>query len=111
MHTCCHLIGRKLPPQAWHWLQVSSDYRVGRITSQELDVARVAAWKYLGPQSCNFSSPEVNAVRAVICLMFPDNRNDWYDSLCVFLEFCNDAENHQEEQCQLIRELFKEKFI
>jgi hypothetical protein len=107
----CRLLVDLLPPTAEEWLQIAERYRMGESSEAELEEARVAAWKYLGKESCNFQSQEVLAVRALICLLFPDsyeNGEQWGDIVHFFLDVSNQAADHQQEQNQMLRELFPE---
>ena len=89
------------------WLQAAEDYREGRITAEDLKEARVAAWDYLGGRSCDFSSPGVNAIRAVIFLLFPALENDdLYENLFHFLDFCEGAGLSREDSGKRLREAF-----
>lgn len=109
MMACCQLISNKLPEIAHHWLHVAQDYRKGLVSINDLVAARVEAWRFLEPNSNNFSLPEVNAIRAVICLMFPESeQDDWFATLDVFLDFTNAVEEHEAEQSAILRELFKD---
>jgi hypothetical protein len=98
-----------LPPAAEEWLQVADRYRHKQASSDDLERVRVAAWDYLGEDSCNFKSPGVLAVRAVICLLFPDDYEGgerWFETVHFFLDVSNGAADHQREQGELLRQLF-----
>lgn len=69
------------------------------------------AWNFLGKDSCNFKVPGVLAVRAVICLLFPDDyleKQGWYDTIHFFLDVSNQAADYQQEPSRSLRELFPE---
>lgn len=86
-------------------------YRHNQASAADLERVRVAAWDFLGTDSCSFESPEVLAVRAVICLLFPDDYaggERWFDTVHFFLDASNRAANRQREQVELLRELFPE---
>jgi hypothetical protein len=100
-----------LPPAAEEWLQVAERYRHKQASAADLERVRVAAWEFLGKDSCNFESPEVLAVRAVICLLLPDDYEggeQWFETVHFFLHVSNRAADRQTEQCKLLRRLFHE---
>jgi hypothetical protein len=78
-------------------------------SAADLERVRVAAWEFLGRDSCNFKLPGVLAVRAVICLLFPDDYDGgemWFETIHFFLDASNRAADHQREQCKLLRQSF-----
>lgn len=96
-----------MPDVARTALAVAEGYTDGRYTVKTLVNERVKLWEYLGQESCNFSSPEVNAVRAVICCLYEDiPKGEMYDYVRNTLEFCNDVEDNSQAQCQLMSEVF-----
>ncbi len=100
-----------LPRAAEEWFQVAERYRRKHADAADLERVRVAAWDFLGKDSCSFESPNVLAVRAVICLLFPDDYeggDQWFETVHFFLDVSNDAADHQREQCKLLRQLFLE---
>ena len=109
MLDACELIRGVLPEEAASWLQTANEYAAGIAGASELTQARVDAWHYLGTESCNFKDQRVNAVRALICLLFPrEERQDGYETLSHFIQFANDAEPHAGEQILLLRRAFAE---
>jgi hypothetical protein len=111
MLAASRLLAPLLPPAAKEWLQVAEQYGERQATAADLERVRVAAWDYLGKDSCNFESPNVLAVRAVICLLFPDDYEhgeQWFETVHFFLDVSNDAANHQREQSELLLNLFPE---
>ncbi len=115
--ACCQSLVGFLPRDSEQWLSVARDYRIGAATASELEAARVAAWKYLGTASCEVVNPKVAAVRALICLLYPD---DWehregepqrigrFESLDYFLHYSNLVVDAREDQARLLREMFPE---
>ena len=82
-----------------------------KASAADLERVRVAAWNFLGKDSCNFELPGVLAVRAVICLLFSDDYDDgesWFETVQFFLDVSNRAADHQREQGDLLRQLFAE---
>jgi hypothetical protein len=99
-----------LPPAAKEWLQVAERYRrMLPRSAVDLDWARAAAWEFLGKDWCNLDLPRVLAVRAVLCMLYPDRYDDDdLESVRFFLDFSNRAADHQQEQSALLRQLFPE---
>jgi hypothetical protein len=100
-----------LPPAAADWLQVAERYRHREASAVDLERVRVAAWEFLGKNSCDFTSSGVLAVRAVICLLFPDDYDGgdrWFETVHFFLDVSNRAADHQGAQSDLLRQLFPE---
>ena len=111
MFVSCRMLEPVLPPAAADWLQVADRYRHGEASAVDLERVRVAAWEFLGKNSCDFTSPGVLAVRAVICLLFPDEHEGgdwWFETVHFFLDASNRAADHQGAQSQLLRQLFAE---
>jgi hypothetical protein len=111
MLAASRMLAPLLPPAADEWLQVAERYRRKQVSAADLERVRVAAWDFLGKDSCNFESPGVLAVRAVICLLFPDEYEageQWFDTAHFFLDVSNGAADHQREQSELLRQLFPE---
>jgi hypothetical protein len=97
----------KLPDAARRALEVAEGYIEGACSPEILISERVKLWEYLGEESCNFSSPQVNAVRAVICCLYEDiPKDEMYDAVIHTLEFCNDVEGNRPAQYRLMREVF-----
>jgi hypothetical protein len=97
----------RLPSAAERWLQAADEYRRGSISRRELGAARVAAWDHLGDRSCDFGSPEVYAVRAVLFLLYPDiGEDDPSDVVWHFLDFCEGAVLAREDAGRRLREAF-----
>jgi hypothetical protein len=111
MLAASRLLAPLLPVAAEEWLRVAEQYRHKQASSADLERVRVAAWDFLGKDSCNFESPSVLAVRAVICLLFPDDYEggeQWFETVHFFLDVSNDAADHQREQSELLLKLFPE---
>jgi hypothetical protein len=105
---CCRLIYDKLPHIAQGGLAVAEAYVRGQSSGKDLLDERVKLWKFLGKDSCDFSSPRVNAVRAVICCLFINTPPDEaYDHIRAAMEFCNAVEAHEDEQSALLAEIFE----
>jgi hypothetical protein len=111
MLAASRMLAPLLPPAAEEWLRVADRYWHKRATVADLERVRVAAWEFLGKDSCNFESPSVLAVRAVICLLFPDDYEggeQWFETVHFFLDVSNRAADRQTEQSELLRRLFPE---
>ena len=111
MLAASRLIAPLLPPAAEEWLEIAERYRHREASAADLERIRIAAWQFLGRHSCNFELPGVLAVRAVICLLFPDDYDGgewWFETVGFFLDVSNCAADHQREQCELLRRLFPE---
>ncbi len=114
--ACCEQIRGVLPEEADDWLRTACAYRLREVTPAELETVRVAAWKYLGPRSLEVTIPEVCAVRAVICLLFPDDYSAYddetpvritrFESLDWFLRYANCVSDGRVKQLELLRTLF-----
>jgi hypothetical protein len=105
------MLGPLLPPAAEEWLQVAERYRHMQASAADLERVRVAAWEFLGKDSCDFNLPGVLAVRAVICLLFPDDYDGgerWFETVHFFLDDSNRAADQQPTQSDLLRQLFPE---
>ena len=112
MIAASRLLQPLLPTAAEEWLDVAMRYRHGQASAADLERVRVAAWAFLDKESCNFESPRVLAVRAVICSLFPDDYDGgekWFETVYFFLDASNGAADHQREQSELLRELFHER--
>jgi hypothetical protein len=107
MRACCRSLSGRLPPAAERWFRAADDYRRSRLSTTGLEAERVAAWDYLGARSCDFDSPEVNAVRAVLFLLYPDFEGEDPELvLSHFLDFCRGAGLSGEAAGEWLREAF-----
>jgi hypothetical protein len=105
---CCRLIYDKLPAVAQHSLTVAESYVAGLASADNLLDERVKLWEFLGKDSCDFSSPHVNAVRGVICCLFASTpATEAYDHIRAAMEFCNAVEDHELEHSALLMEIFR----
>jgi hypothetical protein len=86
MLTVCDRLVSRLPAEVLNGLEAARRFQFGSCDATELESARVACWNYLGNRSCEFQDPDVNAVRAVICAMYPDSE-DAFHTIHVFLDF------------------------
>lgn len=106
MMEACHGLAELLPPRAAHWLEVARAYAAGEASPAELTETRLEAWKHLGNRSCAFDDPAVNAVRAVIFVLDPENKDDWFDNMIFFIDYCEGAGADRERLCRQLRETF-----
>jgi hypothetical protein len=105
---CCRLIYDKLPAVAQHSLTVAESYVAGLASADNLLDERITLWEFLGKDSCDFSSPRVNAVRGVICCLFDHTpATEASDHIRAAMEFCNAVEDHQAEHAALLTEIFR----
>jgi hypothetical protein len=95
----------KLPEVAQTALVVAEDYIEGLSSTEMLVNERVKLWEYLGKESCNVASPEVNAVRAVICCLYEYDQ-EAFDTIRLVLDFCDGVEDHHEAQYQLLCNIY-----
>ncbi len=84
------LIPGSLPNIAKEALKAAATFQRGRASEAELERVRVACWDHLGSRDCEFSDPEVCAMRAVICALFPVIE-DPAESLGLFLDLAQSA--------------------
>ena len=105
--ACCRLIWDKLPSIAQAALNIAEAYSKGLIPSEAIVSERVKLWKYLGKESCDFSSAKVNAARAVICCLSKHTpAHEAYEHARATMDFCNAVEDRQREQYELLRQIF-----
>lgn len=105
--ACCRLIFDKLPPVAQRALELAEDFSRGLVRAKRLEAERIKLWDVLGEDSCKFELPHVNAIRAVICCLF--ERTDLrfaYDDVKAVMDFCNEVEDHEREQYELLQRVF-----
>jgi hypothetical protein len=107
MLTICALLTEHLPPRSAHWLALANAYGNGAASDEDLKAAQVEAWTHLGPHRYDFSRPDVNAIRAVICTLFPDGPDPHlFENMLFFFEFCAAAGVDREEQHRLLQATF-----
>jgi hypothetical protein len=108
--ACCRLIWAHLPIIAQEALGIAEAYLQHQASDELLVETRVKLWTFLGKESCNFTSPTVNAIRAIICCLYSDESmretNHLYDTLTITMDFCNAVMLDQEEHSRLLREIF-----
>jgi len=105
--ACCRLIYDKIPETAQKSLVLAEEFVKGLASTNQLLDERVRLWRFLGKESCDFSSARVNAVRAVICCLYADTPpEEAYNSVLSLMEFCNDVEQHRSQQCALMHQIF-----
>lgn len=112
-----------MPKEARQWLNVSIGYRLGKATSEELESASAACWKYLGCDASQFPDVHVAAVRAMLCLLYPDDCEDYnssepgnvdhsrlglFEALECFVNDCNSVLDMTGAQLDLLKGLFPE---
>ena len=108
--ACCRLIYAHLPIIGQEALGIAEAYLHHQASDELLVNTRVKLWTFLGQESCNFASPTVNAIRAIICCLYPDasmrETGTLYDTLTATMDFCNAVKPYQEEHSQLLRDIF-----
>lgn len=108
--ACCRLIWDKLPPIAQEALCLGEDFSNGLVSPKRLEKERVKLWEFLGKDSSDFSSPNVNATRAVICCLFESKDiKEAHEEVCAVMEFCHDVEKREREQYELLLKIFSNK--
>lgn len=96
------------PPVAEPWLKVARDFASKRATERDLTEACVQAWQFLGKRSCEFWSPAINRIRAVICLLYPNrDPSDRFDELLAFGEFFRDTGGPADVLIEELRRAFR----
>lgn len=103
--ACCRLMWNRLPEVAQKALVVAEDFIEEVSSAGMLVKERVKLWEYLGKESCNFASTEVNAVRAVICCLYEYDQ-EAFETIRNVLDFCNAVEDHHQEQYQLLGNIY-----
>ena len=88
-------------------MNVGDEFSKGRVHEKQLEAERVKLWDFLGKDSCDFESPRVNATRAVIGCLYENIDLDLaYDHVRAVMDFCNEVENREREQFDLLLENF-----
>lgn len=54
------------------WLAQGAAFAEGRIGEAALEATRVEAWNSIDGRDCDWTDPEVSRVRAVLCVLYPD---------------------------------------
>jgi hypothetical protein len=90
MLEVCDRLANRLPVAATSALRVAHEFKQASSDIPEVVAARVACWDCLGDRSCDFQDPEVSAVRAVICTLFPVS-DDAIETTHNFLDFAISA--------------------
>jgi hypothetical protein len=99
-----------LPPIAQEALSLGEDFSKGLVSTKRLEEERVKLWQFLGKDSCDFSSPKVNATRGVICCLFENtDLEQAHEHVCAVMDFCNDVESRESEQFELLLKIFSDK--
>lgn len=109
---CLDLISHKLPEVGVAGHRVLKGYLGDAKGEASLAKARIECWSYLdtlGEKKHDLSDPQVCAIRAVICGLYPldsVDREDLVDYLGFFFELVNLVEPHYEEGQRLLRRYF-----
>ena len=103
--ACCRLMWDRLPEVARKALVVAEDYIEGKSSAEMLLSERVKLWDYLGHESCDFGSAEVNAVRAVICCLY-EYDHEAFDTIRLVLDFCDGIGDYRQAQYQLLSNIY-----
>ena len=116
MERCCEPLLGSFPSDAAAWYATALEYRHGRVSAAELTEARRAAWQMsdaLERQIRTDPSNQVlrqqnSAVRAVICLLFPDEarHTDWVFAVDLFADWCNSFQQNREDQARWLWDAF-----
>lgn len=105
MVRCVDFIPRRLPEVVMQALRTAKDFGQGRASEAELERARVACWQHLRPHDCDFADPDVCAVRAAICALFPVV-DEPFDYLSTCLEFAESAGAADSDLSAVLREVY-----
>ena len=109
MLASAELIAERLPDVGRAALETARRFWNGQADAQELEDARVRSWKYLEARGVGTSldEPDVCALRAVICLLYPDTGGvDFFDLVHFFVEVTQKVTDIGREQCALLRSIF-----
>ncbi len=107
--ACCRLIWDKLPEIAQKALEIAENYSNNSVHTKEVETARVHLWNYLGKDYVNVFSPNVAAIRAVICCLFERPlENHLFLITLNAMDFCSFVENNEREQYELLCKLTTE---
>jgi hypothetical protein len=109
--ACCQLIWTDIPTIAQEALSIAEAYLQHQVSDDVLVATRVKLWSFLDQDTSNLAAPTVNAIRAVICCLYPDasmhKANDLYETLATTIDFCNAVIPYREQQLQLLRKIFQ----
>jgi hypothetical protein len=98
-----------LPDVVIAGLDVMRRFSQGKATTEEVEAARVSCWKFLDAKSAStdFTERENCAVRAAICLLYPDApAGDLSELVVWFLSLANKVEDHTPEIDSLLNGYF-----
>ena len=108
--ACCRLIWDELPKIAQEALKISEKYIKNAASVQGLINVRVQLWKNLGSDYMNLTSPNVAAIRAVICCLYEiKTMDEAFTTAAYAMSFCNTVKNKDAEQYQLLLKIFGDK--
>lgn len=101
----------KLPNSIETELELAKRYRLGNVTNQELEAARIRVWQFIDKNREQIGKSKESILRALIFTLYPKIENDsdafeWVDNFMEFSNACTPMENYQ---CQLIHEIFSEQ--
>jgi len=102
MTECLRLIPFEMPDVAISGITLAQGYWWdGAVSKDDLENARVACWNYLVEQSDSAlaSTPNVSAVRAVICVLYAESSSDDVgDMIYFFVQVLRDALAEDDEK-------------
>lgn len=101
--ACCRLIQNKLPEIAQSALEIAETYNEEFVNVKEIKVESERLWNYLGKDYVNVFSPNVAAVRAVLCCLFERPLEEHLFLITLnAMDLCNFVENKEREQYEIL---------
>ena len=107
--ACCRQIWNKLPKIAQNALVVAKEYNRNLVPKQSLVAERIKLWQFWDATPDHYNNPtlEANAVRAVICCLYENmQKHEAFDYARNVMDFCNMVEPKEQEQYNLLKEIF-----
>ena len=109
--ACCRQILHKLPEIAQNALVVAEEYNQNLVSKERLVAERIKLWQFWDSTPDHYNNPtlEANAVRAVICCLYEHmQKHEAFDYATNVMDFCNVVEPKEQEQYQLLQEVFND---
>jgi hypothetical protein len=92
-----------LPGPAVQALEVAERFHAGTVEADDLEAARVSCWDLCDTGEGRGTTPEVAAVRAAICALFP-SLDDPFETVCFFFDMSRLTGDPVSEPLDLLRE-------
>ncbi|HTR54950.1 MAG TPA: hypothetical protein VMJ10_29895 [Kofleriaceae bacterium] len=91
LRECALALADRLPLEVRPWIEAADAYEQGAIDASELEVARVAAWRFHDGMRAQLAAPVIAGLRVVMYRLWPDDGTDWFMSARHFLDFFLEA--------------------